>query len=245
VPALLRSELRKLRTVRGPWLLLAAAPLLVAAGVTGLVQSGVDLRDPAVRDRALSHVSLAALVTLIFGVLAVAGEYRHRTITDAYLGAPRRWPVLAAKLAVYGLVGAAAGLVCAVVALGATAAWWAAKGGGGTLPADTWRILGGGVGVNLAFAVIGVGVGALVRNLAAAVAAALAWIALVEGIAGQVLGSGLARWLPFSASQALGGTGAPGATRLLAQWAGGLVLLGYAAAFAVAAVVSTLDRDVT
>ena len=37
---LIRSEFRKLSTVRSPWLLLAAGPLLVVAGVTGLVQSG-------------------------------------------------------------------------------------------------------------------------------------------------------------------------------------------------------------
>ena len=36
----IRSEFGKLSTVRGPWLLLAAGPLLVVAGVTGLVVSG-------------------------------------------------------------------------------------------------------------------------------------------------------------------------------------------------------------
>jgi ABC-2 type transport system permease protein len=243
---MLNSEFRKITSLRGPWLLLAAGPLIVVAGVTGLVESGGNVHDPAAQRQALAHVGLAAVVTLIFGIIAVAGEYRHGSITDTFLSFPDRRRIIAAKLAVYGLIGAAAGLVSAAVAVAVTAAWWSAKGGTFRLSASqTWLTLGGGLAACFAFAVIGVGLGALVRNLAGAVALALAWIALAEGIVGQLIGSGLARWLPFYASEALDRTNLAGTTRLLPQWAGGLVLLGYAAAFAVAAVVTTLRRDVT
>jgi ABC-2 type transport system permease protein len=89
---MIHSEFRKLGTIRSPWLLLAAGPLIVAAGVTGLVQSGGNVHDPAVQGRALAHVGLAALLTLIFGMLAVAGEYRHGTITDTFPQLPRPGP---------------------------------------------------------------------------------------------------------------------------------------------------------
>ena len=243
---LIRSEFRKISTVRSPWLLLAAGPLLVVAGVTGLVQSGGNVHDPAVQSKALAHVALAALFTLIFGIFAVAGEYRHGTVTDTFLSTPARSRVVAAKLAVYGSAGAVAGLVSSAVAVAVTAAWWSAKGGSFSLSsADSWRTIIGGVAVNAAFAAIGVGVGALLRNLAVAIAAALAWIALVEGIAGQLVGAGLARWLPFSASEALGRANMTGTSGFLPQWGGGLVLAGYAIAFAAAAMVTTLRRDVT
>jgi ABC-2 type transport system permease protein len=182
----------------------------------------------------------------VFGILAVAGEYSRGTITDTFLSFPDRRRVIGAKLAAYGAVGAAAGLVSAGIALLVTAAWWSAKGGTFQLSAGgTWRTLAGGVAANAAFAAIGVGVGALVRSLVAAVAATLAWVAVVEGIAGQLIGSGLARWLPFSASESLDRASLTSASGLLPQWAGGLVLLGYAVAFAAAALLTTLKRDVT
>jgi ABC-2 type transport system permease protein len=245
LPAL-TTEFRKLGTVRSPWLLLALGPLIVVAGISGLVASGGNVHDPAMPGRAFSHVGLAAIFTLLFGILAVAGEYSRGTITDTFLSFPARRSVIVAKLAVYGAVGAAAGLVSAGVALAVTAAWWSAKGGTFHLSAaGTWRTLGGGVAANAAFAAIGVGVGALVRSLTAAVAAALAWVAVVEGIAGQLIGSGLARWLPFSASESLDRASLIPARGLLPQWGGGLMLLGYAALFAAAALLITLKRDVT
>jgi ABC-2 type transport system permease protein len=242
----LTSEVRKIATLRSPWLLLAVEPLIVAAGITGLVVSGGNVRDPATQSQAFAHVGLAAIVALLFGIVAMAGEYRTGSVTDTFLSFPRRGRVIAAKLTVYGMAGAAAGLVSSAVALGVTAAWWSAKGSALHLSAgDAWLTLGGGVGASLGFAIVGVGLGALIRNLAAAVAVALAWIAVVEGIAGQLVGSSLARWLPLRASEALDRSSLFGAGQMLPQWAGGLVLLGYAAVFAVAAVVVTLRHDVT
>lgn len=108
-----------------------------------------------------------------------------------------------------------------------------------------WATIGGGIAWNAAFAAIGVGLGALIRSLVGAIAVALAWIALVEGIVGQLIGN-LARWLPFNAGQALGaGTGAITSGHLLPRWGGGAVLALYALVFAVLAVTTSTPRDVS
>jgi ABC-2 type transport system permease protein len=239
---LVASEIRKLRTIRGPWLLLAAAPVLVIVGVAGEFASEVDVSQPDLADLSASHTGLVSLIALVFGITAVAGEYRHKTISDTYLATPRRGRVIAAKLVVYTTAGVIVGVVLALTALVATAVALGAKGGSLDLSnSDLWRTLAGGVAVNAALAALGVSLGALIRNLAAALAAALAWIALVEGLIGELF-SDLEPWLPFAAGQALGRMhGAPD----ISQWAGGLLLAGYATAFAATALTTSVRRDIT
>lgn len=244
--SLIRTELLKLRTVRSPWLLLVASPLLVAAGISGLVLSTKKPLDVTLQSGALSHVGLTSMFTLVFGILAVAGEYRHKTITDTYLSTPARGRVIAAKLAVYTTFGALTGVAASLAGLAVTAAWWSDKGVSFTWTASQmWTTIGGGIAWTAAFAAIGVGVGALIRSLVGAIAAALAWIALVEGIVGQLIG-GLARWLPFNAGQALGkGTGAMDAGTLLPRWGGAAMLAVYTLVFALLAVTTSMRRDVS
>jgi ABC-2 type transport system permease protein len=240
------DEWLKLRTTRTPWLLLAASLVVIVAGVAGVMARSPDLGDPATVAAAMGHVGLVSLFTLVLGVLAVAGEHRHGTATDTYLSEPRRGRVLAAKLVVTTLAGAALGVAAAVAGLAATAAWYAAEGGSLDLTsAAVARTTLGGVGWCAAFAAIGVGVGALVRNLAGAVTAALAWLALVEGVAGDLVGDDLAQWLPFRAGTALGNLPAATGEAALGQGAAAAALVAYAVLLAALAVSTTVRRDVS
>ena len=128
MPALIAAEFLKLRTIRSPWLVLGAAPLIVVAGISGLVVSNGHTPHETQQGPALAHVGLTSVITLIFGLLAVASEYRHKTITDTYLSTPRRDRVIQSKLVVYTLVGGLCGVLTSVVGLAAAAAWWAGKG---------------------------------------------------------------------------------------------------------------------
>jgi ABC-2 type transport system permease protein len=220
---MIRAEFRKLLTVRGTWLLLGIAQLIVVAGVSGLMVQRDDPTSLTAQRGALAHVGLVALFSLLLGILATAGEHRYRTITDTFLATPRRRRLIF-------------GLVTAVSALVTTELWLVARGAG--LSAEVWRTLAGGVGWNVAFAVLGVGLGALITNLMAAVAAALAWLALVEGIVAQLIGDA-GRWLPFALGGALEGLSGP------PQWQAALALAGYAAAFVLAGTAAAVRRDVT
>ncbi|WP_433053082.1 hypothetical protein [Dactylosporangium sp. CS-033363] len=220
----MRAELRKLTTVRSPWLLLAAAVALVAVGAGSRIA-----KHPEDAAGAAAHAGLAALFPLVLGIMALAGEYRHRTIADTYLATPDRTRVLLRKFGVYTLMGAgfgiaAAGTAAIVVLLRNDA-----------LP---WSTLAGAVAWNALFAAIGVGLGALVRSQVGAIAGALAWLALIEGVAAELVGDDAARWLPFRAATALGGM--PGST--LGQGTAAVVLGAYALAF-IAAAFAVQQRD--
>lgn len=238
---LVHAEVLGLRSIRAPWLILLAAQAALLVGVVGLV-ANTDTSDPDLPTKAVAHVGLVSLFSLVLGITAVAGEYRHRTITVAFLATPSRRPVLVAKLVVYTVLGLVSGVVSAAIAFAAAAAALAADGASmPTSDADLWWTLAGGVLWNAAFAAIGVGVGGLVRNPATAVGAALAWLALVEGLVAQ-LSDSLGQWLPFAAGRALGRL--PD-TDGLAPGTAGAVLACYAVVFAVAGAVAVQRSDVT
>ena len=106
---LLRAELLKLRTTR-TFVALVAATLvlsLLVVGLSAILQD--DFTEQQVRE--LFTADFSGLFILVLGVIGMAGEWRHRTITSSILAAPARVRLLAAKLLAY----AAAGLVLSLV----------------------------------------------------------------------------------------------------------------------------------
>jgi ABC-2 type transport system permease protein len=242
--ALVGDEWIKLRTVRGPWVLIAVQQAVIIAGVSGLAAAGADLATAEGVRTLLSHAGLvSAIFSLVLGVTAVAGEYRHRTITDTYLATPRRGRVIGAKLITYTVLGLVVGTLSAVTGLLVTA-FWLAVDGPGLDPSDglVWRIVAGTVAFNVVYAAIGVSLGALVRNLTAALTGALVWIALVETIVANLIGD-WGRWLPNRAGLALGYM--PATVPVLPQWGAGLLLVAYAAVIVAIGGAVTVRRDVT
>jgi ABC-2 type transport system permease protein len=238
---LISNEVLKLRTSRAPWLIILIQQVLVVAALSGMAITELDFKSPTAARLLLCHAGMSSLLILVLGILAVAGEYRDGTITDTFLATPRRSRVIAAKLVAYTGVGVISGILSAVTALVVGMIWFAAKGYNlDPASADMWQTLAGVALWMPLYAALGVGLGAVVRNLASAIALALAWIAFVEGIAINLLG-GLGRWLPMASGMALDNVPQG---NLLPQITGGLVLAAYAILFAVVATLATMRSDV-
>jgi ABC-2 type transport system permease protein len=262
---LVRAEVLKLLSTRLWWGLLIGVVLtsvglaLLTALVAGTNADGDAtgaplLADPGtLRSTYTAGLNLAYLFALSLGVMAMAGEYRHQTMSATVLAVPRRWKVVVAKVLALVVIGAGYGVVTVAASFVAGAPVLAARG------ADVWRsdanipraLLLAVLAVAL-WTLIGLGVGTLIKNqvVALLVAIGVAWI--VEPILGFALNQfdlgEIARFLPTSATSAVAdpalATGDASVT-LLSWWAGALVLLGYAAVSAGLGTAFTLRRDIT
>jgi hypothetical protein len=99
----LRSTLWSL----GVGVLLTIATPMIFAAVTVSQWGHMSLSERAARhplDIGLAGVYIAPLAIAVLGVLVVTGEYSTGMIRSSLMAAPKRLPVLWAKLGVYGLV---------------------------------------------------------------------------------------------------------------------------------------------
>ena len=106
---LARIELRKLTTTPALYVSAGIVALFTVLSVAAGILLGGQQGTPALGSepnvtKTLSIAALSSMVMLVLGILATAGEFRHRTIIWTVLAEPRRGRVLAAKLAVLGAV---------------------------------------------------------------------------------------------------------------------------------------------
>jgi len=185
------------------------------------------------------------VLVVLLGGLAFTQEFRYGTVTSTYLGEPRRARVLVAKwlsLALASVLVTAATLALSVP-LGV--ALISSRDGNVTFATQFWQMAVAGLVVMAAYSLIGVAIGALVRNQIAAVAGVLVWMLAVEQIVIPAFPA-IGRWLPGGATDALLRLGPVFRLdgKLLSAPVAGLVLLGYTAAALTLALLVTPRRDV-
>ena len=176
--ALLKAELLKLRTTRTFVTLVGCAValslLLTVLGAT--LDSGLTEEDLLF----LFNSDFTGLFILLLGVVGMAGEWRHRTITGAVLAAPDRVRFTAAKLLAYAVAGMVLSLVVTVTIMVVGTVILAARDEMTLGVADLADILWRNVLVAAYLGAFGVCVGGIVRNQVVAIVGVLVLSFLVE-----------------------------------------------------------------
>ena len=247
----LAFEWTKLRSVRSNyWTLLIAA--VVTLGVTALVAQSIASAPPPpggpvnpLTGSFLGYGEYTVLPVTVLSVLTFTSEYASGLIRTTFTAVPRRRAVLAAKAAVTGAAALTAGELLAFACFLFTQAILSRHHHGLALshPGALRAVLAAGL-VLAACAIAGVGVGAVIRHTAGAIAAAVTVIYLLAVLC-LVLphpwNIRLGRFtLPLAAYQLVTLHPQPG---LLPPGLSMLVLIGWPAAALLAAALVITRRD--
>jgi ABC-2 type transport system permease protein len=244
---LVNAELIKIRTTQVWFWLLLAAIALSALVVIGAFASG-DVHNGSDVAHVFAAAASAYIVLFVLGVLGVTTEFRYKTITSTVLVTPSRWTLITAKLIAYAILGALYALVCLVIQLAVAIPWIAVNGtdidwGSSGIPRALW-----GVFVVLAlFGIVGLGIGALLKNQIVAVTVGVIFLLILQGIISVIPGLRVIYpYLPGGAVDAILPTGNSVPHVDILSTAGGVVvLLLWAFIPALIGASLTMNRDIT
>jgi len=243
--AQLHSELLKLRTTRivAAFLLAVVALTLLTVPVEGFSTELGELATENVQRTLIGDygASNAVLLSTFVGLLLVTSEFRYGTIRPTLLFEPRRRVFLAAKLVAAALTGMLFAVVCVALSFGAGLAVLAARDVDVALTGTHVVVLVfGPVAASAGTAMLGVAIGALIRNQVGAIIAVVVYTLAIEALIFAAIPS-VGRYLPGQASSALGGMPDEG---LLVPGLAAVVVGGWTVAFVAAAIVRTDHSDV-
>src|SRR6478672_11448969 len=204
------------------------ALILLTVVLTGFITKAPELSGHDNQHGLLSAGTAAALFAALIGVMAITSEFRHGTIRPTFVVTPIRTRVITAKVVASLLMGILFGLAAIGLSLGLGYAVLAIR----NIPFELetnhvmWLVLGTPV-MTAAWAAIGVGLGAVVRNQVFAVIGLIVWAMAVDNLLRGLVPS-IGGYTPVGASAALV---ADPAGYVLAATAGATLLIGYVAAF--------------
>jgi hypothetical protein len=254
------SEWTKLRTLRSTrYALLASVVLTIGIAIASGIVNGnrwnsMSHADQASFDplaRSLDGVTIGQLLIGVLGVLVITGEYSTGMIRSTFAAVPRRLPVLWAKAGVYGAVTLALALPSTLIAFFGAQAFLSGHTVNGhdislsfSNAGVARAVIGGALYLTL-IGLLGLGIGAILRNTAAGISALAAVLFVVPAITSLLPASWdntISPYFPSTAGGAIMQVGHHANT--LAPWTGLGVLAAYVAAILVAAAVLLRRRDV-
>jgi len=231
-----RSELLKVGTIRTlVWLAVAEVGLVLIAAVSVAASSG-PLESPA-DHRSVARIAAISLVfALIAGIIVMAGESTHGTITQTLLVTPVRERVLAAKAALAALLGFVLAMIAVLLVLAITVP-------GASLDLHEARLVFLGILVGAPLAgMLGVGFGAVVRSQGSGIGMSLLWLLLGENVV-TLMSQTVAKVTPGRAFAALV-SGERSSGDLLGMGAGAAASVAWTAVLCAVGLFVFLGRDV-
>ena len=250
-PRLVSAEILKVTSTKmWLWMLLGVVGF-VALGVVSSIFApqtpGMEIptleTEPGMRNL-FAQSGASYIFAIVIGTLGMTQEIRHQTITSTFLAEPRRNAVMLAKMVAYAFVGAFYGLVGIVFGYALALALLPLKSHADVPWGSLGQIAGGAILAAALFAVLGVAVGALVRNQIAGVLGVLVWVLLVEQLVVGFLPD-VGKWLPGGAVQGILQTTGLNNAQYLPVWGATLLLLAWTAVLGTIAALTTQKRDVT
>jgi ABC-type transport system involved in multi-copper enzyme maturation permease subunit len=249
------SEWTKLRSLRSTiYTLLVTAIVTIGFGALASAVTASRWTSMAPADKAefdplstsLVGVNFGVLALGVLGVLLITGEYSTGMIRSTFAAVPKRLPVLWAKAGVYSLVGLAVAVPSTLIAFFAGQAFLSSQHiqisfSHSGVPG---AVLGSALYLTLV-GLLGLGLGAILRNTAAGIAAFAAIMFVVPPLV-SILPASTANaidpYLPSNAGSAIMKIGHQ--AHSLSPWAGLAVFAGYAALTIAVAALALRRRDV-
>jgi ABC-2 type transport system permease protein len=249
-----RSEWTKLRSLRSTgYALLAAIAMLIAFGIIDCATTVSNWAALTAKQKAsfdpllasLRGIDGAQLAIGVLGVLFITGEYTTGTIRTTFAAVPRRLPVLWAKATTFAAVSLALTVPAALIAF--FGGQWFLDGEHISIAFNHPGVPRAVVGAALYLTMLGLfalGLGALIRNTAGAIATLIGIIFVLPTLISVFppsVKNTIGPYLPTNAGDAI--TTIHHSAHTLAPWTGFGLLCAYAATTILAAALLLRRRD--